>query len=428
MKIGIIVSFYDFRADVRDLIGEFQKSGHQVVLFYRDSEGKDIARHPIEGLEYRKIKEENRNLRNRLLEYAFLFFKRLPSSRQNYFLMELFKISNNSAKGSRIFSQVVLFIQRLRLNFVSYDFLLENLQYSAATPIEDIDHFIGFTEFQSDYFAARLLHENRPLSIYVYSWDHPCKHTRFSRKFHYQVWSPGIREDLIRLQGVPEANVSVAGATQFSYLWEYQHKPAPMPRPVPFRYVYFCCAIGIKDLIPMELDIIRSIAAELEKLRPDWKLFVRPYPVLNQWEIYQPLRSLPNVLFDDGFRTNPFPNHKAANFDKFLKLESAELVLHSGSTIGLEACFLNVPAALVDFGYGKQRSGLSVYGFIHQYQNEKYLLDLGLAMKSASQLSDLLDNPEVNLAQNRKAASEFHLLPLERFVSLFIRKAESGVS
>jgi hypothetical protein len=413
MKIGIIVSYFDFRADVRSLIKEFNDAGHQVVIFYRAAEKKEIESNVIGGTEYRLIADENRNLRNRLLEYAFLIFKKLPLSRHNYFLIELFKISNFPSAKARFFHRLILGIQRLGLNFISYDFLLRNLRYSASTVIDDIDQFIGITEFQSDYFASRLLKEKRPLSIYVYSWDHPCKHTRFSRYFKYKVWSEGIRQDLIALQGIPAENIQVCGSSQFSFIFDFlQSGGLDEKRPFDFPYVYYCCAIGIIELIPQETAIMLSLAEELEKCRPEWKLVVRPYPLLKNWSLYEPLFSKKNVVFDDGFRHKPFPDFTSASFDKFRKLKAAELVLHSGSTIGLEACLLDVPSLLVDFGYGKERSGLSVYGFIHQFQNRKYLLDEGLGLKRPADLSVVLSEPGPVKEKNKQLAAAFPLTSL----------------
>jgi hypothetical protein len=115
---------------------------------------------------------------------------------------------------------------------------------------------------------------------------------------------------------------------------------------------------------------------------------------------------------DDRFRTNPFPDFTSSSFDKFRKLSSALLVLHSGSTIGLEACLLGVPSLLVDFGYGKKRSGLSVYGFIHQFQNEKYLLQQGLGLRQPSDLCHVLRNPEEIQQKSKRVATSFPLTSL----------------
>jgi len=410
MKIGIIVSFFDFRADVRDLIKELQSMGHEVVLFARSGELASIQQQQMPGVVYREIREDISNWRNRLLEYAFLLFKKLPKSRHNYYLMELFKISNAPSSKAKFIGKITLAIQRLGINTVSYDFLIQQLQYSGNTHLDDIDQFIGFTEFPSDYLAARVVKEKKPLKVYVYSWDHPCKHTRFSKAFYYMVWSDCIKNDLLELQHVPAGQVKVVGATQFSYIWDYKQQVySQASKPFPYPYVYYCCAIGIKELVPQEVAIIKTIAAKLATIQPDWKLVVRPYPVLDAWGMYKTLHAVSNIILDDDYRKNPFPSPKAANDDKYAKIQAARLVLHTGSTIGLEACLLDTPAFLIDFGYGKNRKGLSVYGFIHQYQNEKYLLDRRGGIESLNTLGEMLRTSEMPTHHSQEIAANFPL-------------------
>ena len=52
------------------------------------------------------------------------------------------------------------------------------------------------------------------------------------------------------------------------------------------------------------------------------------------------------------------------------------MFLHLGTTLGLEACFTNTPSFLVDFdafAADKNKAGLALWPFVHQYQNDKYL-------------------------------------------------------
>ena len=171
--------------------------------------------------------------------------------------MELFKVSNLPSLKSRRIGRLILAVQQLGIEWFSYDRLIRNLRYKGETPIGDIDEFIGFTEFPSDYLTARLLKESRPLKIYVYSWDHPCKHTRFSQYFSYKVWSDEIRQDLISLQRIPEENIKVCGSSQFSKLFDYLNSTGSRENPFGFPYIYYCCAIGITELIPQETAIIK---------------------------------------------------------------------------------------------------------------------------------------------------------------------------
>ena len=50
MKIGFVVSFFDFRNDVRRVIAEVAKQ-HEVIIFGRPENRDEILRHLPEGLE-----------------------------------------------------------------------------------------------------------------------------------------------------------------------------------------------------------------------------------------------------------------------------------------------------------------------------------------------------------------------------------------
>ena len=93
MKLGFVVSFFDFRNDVRKVI-EIISSNHEVVVFYKPADEEKVLSHKIDNVEYRPILDRNRTLLNRIKEQLFLYFKKLPKSQNNYFLMEFFKISN----------------------------------------------------------------------------------------------------------------------------------------------------------------------------------------------------------------------------------------------------------------------------------------------------------------------------------------------
>jgi hypothetical protein len=95
MKIGFVVSFFDFRNDVRRVIAQVAKQ-HEVVIFGRPENRDEILRHLPEGLEFRLINERKQSLWNTLWIKIYILFKRIPKSRHNFFLMELFKASLTS--------------------------------------------------------------------------------------------------------------------------------------------------------------------------------------------------------------------------------------------------------------------------------------------------------------------------------------------
>lgn len=420
MKLGFIVNFFDFRVDVRYLITSLLERNHQVVIYYNYTEREKILQHPIEGVEYRLIQETQRTFRNRIWEYLFLFFKKIPKSRNNYFLMELFKITNSPLRKRISISDAALWVQKLGINFIHYDTLLKNLKPARKTDFSDIDKLFAFTEFPCDYLAARLVQDNIPFQVYVYSWDHPCKHTRFSKKVKYFAWSDAIQNDLVELQGLSKDKISVLGSTQFSSIYDYLYENiAPKEKKYDFEYIYYCCAIAIKSLVPDEVAIIQEIAQLLAAKHSEIKLVIRPYPLLNAQNLYSSLERYENIVFDKEFLEKKGANPSALIREKYDTISSSLAVLHTGSTIGLEAAFLGKPSLVVDFGYTSKKA-LSVYNFVHQYQNVKYIIDKGAAIDSINHL-DLLVSQRFSHISPTAITKDFVLMPMENIMDKFIQ-------
>ena len=92
MKIGFVVSFFDFRNDVRRVIIEVAQQ-HEVVIFGRPENKEEILRHLPQGVTFRLINEKKGGGWNNLWLKLYLLFRQIPKSRHNFFLMELFKAS-----------------------------------------------------------------------------------------------------------------------------------------------------------------------------------------------------------------------------------------------------------------------------------------------------------------------------------------------
>jgi hypothetical protein len=373
MAIGFVVSFFDFRNDVRKVI-EIISLNHKVVVFYKPADEVKVLSHKIDNAEYRPILEKNRKIRNLFAEQLFLFFKKLPKSRNNYFLMELFKLSNLKRQNAKRKAKFILKMQRVLPRLMSYDRLLVSLSPSRKTEINEVDRFVFFTEVADDYFLSRLLNEKKEIVTYVYSWDHPCKHTRFSKRVKYLCWSEGIRDDLVTLQELNPNHIEVIGASQFGYIYEFlHHESKQISRTYPFEYIYFGCSIGIKELVEKEISVIEQLALVTFKIKPGLKFVVRPYPNFENWSLFKHLKESANIILDDGFRNQDLSVNDDNIYSKFEKIWNAKAFLHLGTTMGLEASFTRTFSFLIDFGYDT-RDNLSLYAFIHQYQNEKYLI------------------------------------------------------
>jgi hypothetical protein len=406
MKIGLVVHFFDFRNDVRQWILSLARL-YEVVLFVRPQDFETLKSMSPPSLEIRIIREKEHNFWNRIWEAAFRFFGKLPESRQNFYLMEQFKISviHGEEKGKSV--SKVLDLSMALPRILTYDAFLSQLVFSRNTQIEDIDQFVCFTELSDHYLIARLLAEKKPVLAYVYSWDHPCKHTRFSNRLHYLA--------LVELQHISEKNIRILGATQMAYVERWIQIKDELPRPFDFEYVYFGCAIGVPKIVNDELEIVRVVAEVMRQKAPHLKLVVRPYPVLKDWTPYEELKKLENVFVDDGFRTAKATNISVSDdaiMEKFNKIHHSRAFLHLGTTLGIEASYTQAPSVLLDMKeFNHPGAILNLHNFIHQYQNDKYLNlkefpnVVGSVEELGKMFSKLLSGPNAFQGYNRVVSS-----------------------
>lgn len=422
MTIGFVLNFFDLRNDVRRVLEVLAKE-HNIIVFARPEDTEKIHGKLPPGAILREIHERSPLIRNRLWEKLFLLFRKIPASTENYFLMETFKIQNLKSAVNRRKGRWIILLQKLLPKFLSYDTYISNLKFSAQTDIQNIDKYFFLTEMYDNYLLARLLHAQKDISIYVYSWDHPCKHVKFPLGVKYAVWNSGIADDLQTLQHIRKENISCIGASQFGYLAEYYERSDLLPEQFPFQYVYYACAVGIESIAVKEIELIKIIAEQLLQNKSDWKLVVRPYPVLQNWDIYAPLTQIKNVILDDDYRTADLSVTDENILIKYKKIEGANAFFHIGTTLGLEACFLQTKSFIINFGYADTKDEL--YSFIHQYQIEKYLIQkfpkncINSIEELEFILSDL-DNPGYNL-QNEEMQKYFPVSSFHTFAQNLIR-------
>jgi len=171
LTIGILINHYDARNDIRDLVAEIARS-HRVVLLSKE---KTLA-HPLPaGVELRPLVSVQINKRN-FWTKVFSWFGRLPKSRENYYINELFKLGRLSP-FRQAFGKFKLKLQMWMPRFISINQLLPILAPCDSTNISDIDSFLLITEFADVPMLARICDSGKPAWAYLYSWDHPCKHT-----------------------------------------------------------------------------------------------------------------------------------------------------------------------------------------------------------------------------------------------------------
>ena len=153
-----------------------------VVVFIRKEQDETVKKHLPENIEYRLIAERNNDILNSFLEKIFFLFRKIPKTKMNYYLMEEFKIGNIEDAKKQNKSYALLKLHRILPHIFSYDQYLKIIRSSKKTEISDIDTFLCLTEIYDDHLFSRLIKERKKVFVYVYSWDHACKHTRFSKK------------------------------------------------------------------------------------------------------------------------------------------------------------------------------------------------------------------------------------------------------
>lgn len=401
MKIGILAQYLDTRPDVKDMLNAISRE-HQVILFIRASETHKIQHLLNPAITLISIPAFNiiPAALSLIWQYLYLLFGKIPESKYNYFMTEHIKLLNPNLNKSLKFIQTVLLkISRFTPSLLDYDNYLSrlNLIKTPLTIPKEIDVFLCYSEICHDWAFAKILKEQKPVWIYVYSWDHPCKMKTFSKKAKYLVWHEGIKNDLITLQKINAEQIHILGATQFSYVYDFLNSQHNDASPFGFSYIYLGCATGYDALAAQESHYCAQIAHQLFRILPTWKLVLKPYPFLKNQEIYSPLKDLPNVIFD----TSTSSNQENNNDDKFLKIKHAKAFFHFGTTMGYEAGYFKTPSFLIDLADPQKHNLL--HGFVHQYQNDKYLNNGSEynTIKNQVELIEVLKNLSANAPEKQ---------------------------
>lgn len=371
MKLGIMLYFFDFRNDIRRLLVELNNY-YQIVIFVRKEHEETVKAHIPENMEYRIINERKAGIYTPILEKVYFLLRKLPKSRQNYYLMEEFKKGNIENLKIRKKANFLLTLHRWLPHIISYDLYLKLIAVSKKTQIDDITTFLCLTEIYDDHLFSRIIKEHKNNFIYVYSWDHAFKHTRFSKKAEYLVWSESIKDDLINIQQINSNKIHVTGSTQLSYLFNLKNniKESTFPKP----YYYYGCGIGILSLIDKEIALVQKISEAIKRINKNAVLVVRPYPNNKNWEKYKILNNYTNIILDDNFRQKDLSVSDSDIYQKFQNISGALAFFHIGTTLGLEVCHTNCPSFIINIEADNHKR-LNVFNFVNQYQNKKYLID-----------------------------------------------------
>jgi len=374
--IGILINHYDARNDIRDLVAEIART-HRVVLLSRE---KTLA-HPLPvGVEFRPLVSIHLNKR-KFWSKVFSWFGRLPKSRENYYINELFKLGRLSFFKQKI-QKIRLNLQMWMPRFISINQLLPILSSCDATDISDIDTFLLITEFSDIPVLARICDSGKPAWAYLYSWDHPCKHTVLTDKLTgYLVWNEKLAQDMEELQGVSRSKCQIIGATQLCPIVDYLSSSPPAPgsgrienRP----YFYFGCGTGYAPISQKEIILIEKLADLLSKEFPEHLLLVRPYPFYYDDSALAELKIKSNVRIDDEFRSFQL-NGSLRPLDIRNRLDlqrGSTCFIHIGTTMGYEAAFLGCAVVFINLISNSKADNAadSLSTFARQYHVQKYLV------------------------------------------------------
>jgi hypothetical protein len=431
--IGILINHYDARNDIRDLVAEIARS-HRVVLLSKE---KTLA-HPLPaGVELRPLVSVHLNKR-KFWTQLFTWFGKLPRSKENYYINELFKLGRLSPLRQTI-GKLKLKLQMWMPRFMSINQLLPILAPCDSTQISDIDNFLLITEFADIPMLARICDSGKPAWAYLYSWDHPCKHTVLTdRLTGYLVWNKKLAQDMEELQGVSLDKCKIIGATQLCPIVDYLTSPTTQPgqgriegRP----YFYFGCGTGYAPLSRREIKLVADLADLLSKEFPDHLLLVRPYPMFNDDSVLAEIKAKPNVRIDDEFRSfqvgrslRPVDIHKRLDLQR-----GSACFIHIGTTMGYEAAFLGCPVVFInlisDLNTGGTADTESLSTFARQYHVQRYLV--GKYPSSANNLSEAVaalktavSFPDKMISYNNYVSSDTPLMSMPQLTQKILEQSQ----
>lgn len=244
------------------------------------------------------------------------------------------------------------------------------------------------------------------------------------------VWGPTMRDDAVRLQGIPESRVKMIGALRYDHLRDRQYPPRDtflrQRRLNPSRKtILFAGSRNVHHYFEM-----LSAFEELNKYNDQFQLVIRVYPKKSL------LRSAAMTYFLRHARTLPGvyvsiadPNYEEGIENKevlaieeeelWSLLKHSDLVVNLYSTIALEACLFDKPVInmwyFVNVGMAVRQPVYIPYPEIYHIRK---FMGYGAAEQATSreELIDLIqravEQPEQRSGQRRLAVSK-ELGPLD---------------
>ena len=429
-KIGVVLNHVSQRSDIRLFIEELSRR-EDVVLFGSEEEQELID---LNYYEFREVVNVNSwffTFYNRVLRFIYFFIGNLPKTRRafnDYQIRLINKAENNTKNRKRMIRHK---IRMLMPHFFSYDLFLR-LFASGDTEIDDIDLFIAYTDLNHESLLSKVKKSGGKLIVYIHSWDHIPKFTKFPKnEVKYITWNKQIRQDLIQIHGVSHNLIKELGASQFYFINNYLSEPV-LKKPfdgVP--YIYFPCSFGYPIVARQEVKIIGFLAKTLREISEEVKLVVRAYPMLMNWGIYDSLKELDNILFDDYQKMHSTGLSKSNHLKKSWLIDHSMAIFHAGTTIGIEASYFSKPVVYVnikDIDYGISISdrnhiqySWNQYHLKKYYALEGYEEVINTCDAAKRYITKLVNNgPSIPLEYNETLSSYSPLMKIEDFTKQFV--------
>jgi len=417
--LGILINHYDARNDIRDLVAELARS-HRVVLL--GPLGSVHPKHLHSGVEFRPCRRVGR-LRSWIITQLYRHFGFIPKPKDNFFINELFKIEPLTG-FRRLKAKFTLYIRLYAPFRIMPETFLEALMACDKTPIDDIDGFLLITEFSDNALTARIVSSGKPSCAYVYSWDHPCKHTVMTRGVRrYALWNSNLTKDMVELQSIDRESCRVVGATQLVPIATYlSSAPAPGQGTLEGKpYFYFGSGVGPLALAKEEMEVVRRLAQVIRSRAPGHLLLVRPYPMNHGVDLRPMLRDLDNIRWDDHFRANQVGRSLGStDISQRLDLQrGCTAFFHIGTTMGFEGAFLDIPCVLLRPPKGGQSGSekfRNLTEFASQYHLQKHLSfdgnTVGLGLDLDRLVTDLLAGDTTVKSTNKLVRADTPILPM----------------
>ncbi len=407
MNIGVFAEHINSRVDISYLLNELSKKDE--ITYY--SKSKVNPKYFNKKICHKKYSNQsNIKFLNKFLNIIFTVFGKHPKDTiHNSLVWERYALDNsNNSLMSYYFKHFLIFLSKFFSKYLSYDFYLKMLFFKPSISILEHDVYIFFSDIVDNEALSFLLKKNKKVLVYVYSWDHPPKFKSYSKRIHrFLTWNESISKDLVKLHNLSAEKIKSIGSSQFSFLQEYISEQQDLKILKDYD-VLFCFSTGSIKLIKQEIKLLIKLC----EANPILTIHARLYPFVKNHNVYEPLKLIDNLfLINSNYRDlNSINDFKKLAFDKYEQIEKSKIVIHCGTTMGLEACFLNSKVLFISLDCDYEDE--DIVSFMHQYQNDKYLnLDSNSVIKNIKNfdLSSLsIDNNEKykqRILQNFKLAT-----------------------